>query len=66
MDIVTPNGFEDSFVPANDRFDEVRTKCQIGYLKRVAEAVLGYSLSDDCALLLTAEDMNSGIRGLIS
>ena len=28
VDIVTPNGFEDSFVPANDIFDERRTDCQ--------------------------------------
>ena len=28
VDIVTPNGFEDSFVPANDIFEERQKNCQ--------------------------------------
>jgi phosphorylase/glycogen(starch) synthase len=63
VDIVTPNGFEDSFVPANDRFDSVRTKARSA-LKKVAEAVLGYSLSDDCLFVVNSgryEFRNKGI-----
>lgn len=63
VDIVTPNGFEDSFVPAIDRFDGVRTKARSA-LKNVAEAVLGYTLSDDCLFVVNSgryEFRNKGI-----
>jgi len=63
VDIVTPNGFEDSFVPTSDRFEEVRTKARSA-LKKVAEAVLGYSLSDDCLFVVNSgryEFRNKGI-----
>ncbi|MBK7626995.1 MAG: alpha-glucan family phosphorylase [Bacteroidales bacterium] len=63
VDIVTPNGFEDSFVPASDRFDGVRTKARSA-LKNVAEAVLGYTLSDDCLFVVNSgryEFRNKGI-----
>jgi phosphorylase/glycogen(starch) synthase len=50
VDMVTPNGFEDSFVPASDVFDEKRTTAR-EKLKSVAEAVLGYQLPDDCLFL---------------
>ncbi len=67
VDIVTPNGFEDSFVPTADRFDEVRANARIA-LKKVAEAVLGYSLSDDCLFVVNSgryEFRNKGIDILI-
>ena len=63
VDIVTPNGFEDSFVPESDKFEGVRVKARSS-LKNVAEAVLGYSLSDDCLFLVTSgryEFRNKGI-----
>jgi len=63
VDIVTPNGFEDSFVPSADKFDEVRKNARIK-LKKTAEAVLGYSLSDDCIFVVNSgryEFRNKGI-----
>jgi phosphorylase/glycogen(starch) synthase len=47
VDIVTPNGFEDSFVPPADLFEEKRQTAR-SMLKRVAEGVLGYPLADNC------------------
>ena len=63
IDIVTPNGFEDSFVPSKNIFDERR---QIGREKliKVAEAVLGYSLPEDCVLVVNSgryEFRNKGV-----
>jgi phosphorylase/glycogen(starch) synthase len=63
VDVVTPNGFEDSFVPSSDRFDECRQKAR-SKLKTVAEAVLGYSLADDCIFIVNSgryEFRNKGI-----
>ena len=63
VDIVTPNGFEDSFVPAEDVFDEKRTEAR-SKLKSVAEAILGYSLSDDCVFVVNSgryEFRNKGV-----
>ncbi len=63
VDIVTPNGFEDSFVPPNDRFEETRNNARLK-LKKVAEAVLGYSLSKDCVFLVNSgryEFRNKGV-----
>jgi glycogen phosphorylase/synthase len=67
VDIVTPNGFEDSFVPSNERFDEVRRNARSA-LKKVAEAVLGYSLSDNHMFIVNSgryEFRNKGIDILI-
>ncbi len=63
VDIVTPNGFEDSFVPAKDKFEEVRQRAK-DKLKKVAEAVLGYPLSNDCVFIVNSgryEFRNKGI-----
>jgi glycogen phosphorylase/synthase len=63
VDIVTPNGFEDSFVPANEIFDEGRQVAR-DKLISVAEAVLGYSLSEDCVLVVNSgryEFRNKGV-----
>ena len=63
VDIVTPNGFEDSFVPGKDKFQEVRQRAK-DRLKKVAEAVLGYSLSNDCVFIVNSgryEFRNKGI-----
>ena len=63
VDIVTPNGFEDSFVPPADVFNERRTTAR-GKLKNVAEAVLGYKLADDCVFIANSgryEFRNKGV-----
>ena len=63
VDIVTPNGFEDSFVPAKEEFDEKRQVARTK-LKKVAEAVLGYSLSDNCMFIANSgryEFRNKGV-----
>ena len=63
VDIVTPNGFEDSFVPPADKFDEVRRIAR-EKLKNVAEAILGYTLTPDCQFLVNSgryEFRNKGI-----
>jgi len=63
VDIVTPNGFEDSFVPAKNKFDEVRNTARTKLIS-VAEAVLGYSLSKDCVLVVNSgryEFRNKGV-----
>ena len=63
VDVVTPNGFEDSFVPDAASFEEKR-KAARNKLKNVAEAVLGYKLSDDCLFIANSgryEFRNKGI-----
>jgi len=63
VDIVTPNGFEDSFVPVKDIFEAVRKNARMK-LKSVAEAVLGYSLSEDFVLVVHSgryEFRNKGV-----
>jgi len=63
VDIITPNGFEDSFVPSKERFDDVRSTAR-NKLFEVAEAVLGYSLSKDSLLLVNSgryEFRNKGV-----
>jgi glycogen phosphorylase/synthase len=63
VDVVTPNGFEDSYVPASGDFDGCRTRARIK-LKSVAEAVLGYTLSDNCIFIVNSgryEFRNKGV-----
>jgi len=63
VDIVTPNGFEDSFVPGSDIFDE-RRKTARNKLKSVAEALLGHSVSDNCIFIVNSgryEFRNKGV-----
>jgi len=63
VDIVTPNGFEDSFVPGSDVFQE-RRKIARDKLRSVAEAILGYKLSDDCVFIVNSgryEFRNKGV-----
>ncbi|MCU0454762.1 MAG: alpha-glucan family phosphorylase [Bacteroidales bacterium] len=63
VDIVTPNGFEDSFVPPPELFGEKR-KAAREKLKKVAEAVLGYGLKDDCLFIANSgryEFRNKGV-----
>jgi phosphorylase/glycogen(starch) synthase len=63
VDIVTPNGFEDSFVPPKETFDANRALAR-QKLKKVAELVLGYNLSDDSVFIVTSgryEFRNKGV-----
>ena len=63
VDLVTPNGFEDSFVPANELFAERRANAREKLIS-VAEAVLGYELSEDCVLVVNSgryEFRNKGV-----
>lgn len=63
VDIVTPNGFEDSFVPPNEAFAEKRQIAR-DKLTSVAEAVLGRPVSADCVLIVNSgryEFRNKGV-----
>lgn len=63
VDIVTPNGFEDSFVPAPEVFDERRILAR-KKLKSVAEGLLGYQLADNCLFIALSgryEFRNKGV-----
>jgi len=66
-DIVTPNGFEDDFVPQGKDFPEQRKAAQ-KMLRKVAETLLGYELSKDVLFIGTAgryEYKNKGIDTFI-
>ncbi len=63
VDIITPNGFEDSFVPDGEQFESKRATARMK-LRQVAEAVLGYSLPDDCIFIANSgryEFRNKGV-----
>lgn len=67
-DVITPNGFEDSFVPTPEDFDDVRHEAR-GKLLQVAGALLGYRLPDDVLLISTSgryEYRNKGIDLFLS
>jgi glycogen synthase len=66
-DVVTPNGFEDDFVPAGKLFETKRTEARQS-LRKVAETLLGYSLDEDALFVSTAgryEYKNKGIDTFI-
>ncbi len=63
VDVITPNGFEDSFVPAKEVFKEKRNQAR-EKLFNVAEAVLGYPLAEDTVLIANSgryEFRNKGV-----
>jgi glycogen phosphorylase/synthase len=63
VDIVTPNGFEDSFVPGIETFETKRMAAREKLIS-VAEAVLGYPLSKDSFLIVNSgryEFRNKGV-----
>ena len=63
VDIVTPNGFEDTFVPAKEIFEEKRVAAR-EKLKLVAEAVLGYTIPDNSVFIANSgryEFHNKGV-----
>ncbi len=62
-DIITPNGFENDFVPTGKTFTEKRKAAQ-GKLKKVAETLFGYKLQKNTVFVATAgryEYKNKGI-----
>ncbi len=63
VDIVTPNGFEDNFVPVGDDFNNKRKTAQKKLID-VTEALLNHKLSDDVRFIATSgryEFRNKGI-----
>jgi glycogen phosphorylase/synthase len=53
VDVVTPNGFENDFVPEGKQYDEKRNAAR-KKLKHVASCVLGYEISDNALLLASS------------
>ena len=63
VDVVTPNGFEEDFVPEDKQFDKKRQIAR-NKLKDVAEALLGYELPNDTLFIANSgryEYKNKGI-----
>lgn len=63
VDVVTPNGFERSFVPEGDRFDTIRQTARRKVF-HVARAVLNQDIHENAMLVLTSgryEFRNKGI-----
>lgn len=61
--VVTPNGFEDDFVPPAHKADKARANARAKLLD-VAEAMLGYDLPKDSILLATAGRYEYRNKGL--
>lgn len=67
VDVVTPNGFEDDFVPKGASLNKARATAK-QRLTQVAESLLGYTLSKDPLFVVTAgryEYKNKGIDTFI-
>jgi phosphorylase/glycogen(starch) synthase len=63
VDLVTPNGFEDTFVPPQESFDNARLKAK-NKLTEITEALLNRKISDDTLFLANSgryEFRNKGI-----
>ena len=63
VDIVTPNGFEDNFVPKKNDFGKKR-KTAREKLTKVAETLLGYKLSKNVKFLATSGRYEYSNKGL--
>lgn len=61
--VVTPNGFEDNFVPKGKKHSEKREEAR-ETLKNVAETLLGYTLQDDVKFVATAGRYEYKNKGL--
>lgn len=62
-DLVTPNGFEDSFVPSNDTFDQKRTESR-NILRKITKSVSGSDPGEDALFIVNSgryEFKNKGI-----
>jgi glycosyltransferase involved in cell wall biosynthesis len=67
-DVVTPNGFEDDFVPQGDLFDQKRKEART-CLKQVVEALTGSPVADNALFVATGgryEFLNKGLDVFIS
>lgn len=62
-DIVTPNGFEDDFVPRRGAFTAKRTEAR-NTLKKVAETLIGETLQEDALFIGTAGRYEYKNKGL--
>lgn len=62
-DVVTPNGFEDDFVPPAHKADKARAMARAKLLD-VAEAMLGHDLPEDTLLIATAGRYEYRNKGL--
>lgn len=62
-DIVTPNGFENGFVPQGKSFSPKRKEART-LLKKVAETLLGYPLSNNASFIVTAGRYEFKNKGL--
>lgn len=63
VDVVTPNGFEDSFVPDAQNFDSKRQTAR-NKLKQIAQAILKQKIADDTVFIVNSgryEFTNKGI-----
>ncbi|GAB4280025.1 MAG: hypothetical protein Kow0068_04150 [Marinilabiliales bacterium] len=63
VDIVTPNGFDDSFLPDNDNYNNAYNQARTKF-RQVAEALLNEKLDDDTLFIGTSgryEFRNKGI-----
>jgi len=62
-DVITPNGWEDDFIPKGRQFTAKRAEARVS-LRKVAETLLGYELSKNALFVSTAgryEYKNKGI-----
>jgi len=63
VDLVTPNGFEDNFVPSEDQYEIKRVESRKKMME-VSKAVLGYEVPSNCVFVCTSgryEMKNKGI-----
>ncbi|MBN2350100.1 MAG: alpha-glucan family phosphorylase [Bacteroidales bacterium] len=63
VDLVTPNGFEDTFIPPQEEYTIKRQTARNKFLA-VAESLLGYSISDDALLVATSGRYEFRNKGL--
>ena len=61
-DVITPNGFEDSFVPVKDAYYQKRAEAR-NKLMQVAEALTGQTISKNSILILTSGPYEQKNRG---
>ncbi len=63
VDVITPNGFENNFVPTIEDFEQKRNNARLK-LKNVTNALLGYEIKDDALFIANSgryEYRNKGI-----
>lgn len=67
VDLITPNGFENTFVPNNETFDERRQKARL-VLHKITETLVGHSIDNQTKMIATSgryEFRNKGIDAYI-